>query len=286
MAKKSKKTVVSVNMKGVEGKGVRTKPGEYLAEVSEATLEDGPKAKYIKWEFDLDDGGKAWFNTSLAKNSLWNLRGLLEAMGEDVPDDEMDIDLEDLKGKRVGIVIELEEYEGKKRSKMVDYFSEDDFEGEVKEGKDEDKKSSKKDKKKKKSKGDDKLMKSDVEDLDRDALLELNTEHELELDEDDYKDNGKGNKKLLADVLEKLDEKDLLDDGEGEKDDKKGKKGKKGKKEAEKLERSAVEDMDQDELADVIKEHKLDVDLDDHKKLKNMTKAVLEALESEDLLED
>lgn len=283
MAKKSKKTVVSVNMKGVEGKGVRTKPGEYLGEVFEATLEDGPKAKYIKWEFDLDDGGKAWFNTSLAKNSLWNLRGLLEAMGEDVPDDEMDIDLEDMKGKRVGIVIELEEYEGKKKPKMVDYFSEDDFEGEAKEDKDDDKKS--KDKKKKKSKSDDKLMKSDVEEMDRDDLFKLNEEHDLELDEDDYKDNKKGLKKLLSDVLEKLDEKDMLGDGEEEPEEK-SKKGKKGKKEAEKLERSAVEDMDQDELADVIKEHKLDVDLDDHKKLKNMTKAVLEALESEDLLED
>ena len=279
MAKKKSGGSVSVNFKGVEGRGARIKPGEYLGEVSEVTLEKGKKAQYLAWTFDLDDdAGKAYFNTSLAKNSLWNLRGLLEAMGEEVPDDEMDLDLEDLVGKRVGIIIEEEEYEGKKRPKMVDYFPEDDASND-------DSKSDKK-KKKKTAKDDEKLVKSDVEEMDRDALLELNNDHELELDEDDYKDNKKGNAKLLEDVLEKLDEKDLLSDGEDDDEDDKKKKKKKSKKEPEKVNREEVEGMDEDELGTLISDHELEVDLDDHKTLKKKVKAVLEELEEKDLLED
>ena len=45
MAKK--KTTVSVNMKGIEGRGTRIKPGEYLGEVEEVTLEKGDKAQYL-----------------------------------------------------------------------------------------------------------------------------------------------------------------------------------------------------------------------------------------------
>lgn len=278
MAKK--KTTVSVNMKGIEGRGTRIKPGEYLGEVEEVTLEKGDKAQYLAWKFTLDDdAGTAYFNTSLAKNSLWNLRGLLEAMGEDVPDDEMDLDLEDLVGKRVGVIIEMEEYKGKPKPKMVDYFPEDD--------KSDDESKSDKKKKKKAGKDDDaeKVVKSDVEEMDRDDLLKLNEDHDLELDEDDYKDNKKGLKKLLSDVLEKLDEKDLLSDGEEEDKKGKGKKDKKSKK-ADKLDRAEVEGMDEDELKDLIKEHDLDTDLDDFKTLGKMVKAVIKELDEKDLLED
>lgn len=285
MARKAakKSTVVSVNFEGVEGRGARIKPGEYLAAVSEV---EKLKAKgkgggeYLAWTFDLDDGGKAYFNTSLKPNALWNLRGLLEAMGVEVPDDEMDIDLEEMVEKRVGVVIEMEEYEGKNRPKMVDYFPEDDA-SDTSDDEDDDKKRGKK----KKGKKAEKVSKEDVDDMDRDGLLELNENHSLGLDEDDYKDNKKGNKKLLADILEKLEEEDLLEGEDEEEEPKKGKKGKKGKKK-EQLERSKVEDMDQEELQELIDEHELGVDLDDYKTLRKMVKAVVEALEEADLLED
>ena len=48
----------------------------------------------------------------------------------------------------------------------------------------------------------------------------------------------------------------------------------------------AIEEMDADELQEVIDEHDLDVDLDDHKKLAKKVAAVVDALEEADLIED
>jgi hypothetical protein len=271
MARATKNAKVKVSFKGVEGKRALPDEGDHLATVEEVTKEKGPKADYLKWKFTLDDdAGTAYTNTSLTKESLWNLRGLLEALGVEIDEeDAMELDLAELPEMRCGLVISHEDYEGKPQARIVDFYAEDDAKEDKKDkkkGKKDDKKSSKKKKKTK-----DKLAKSDVEGMDRDELLELNTEHDLELDEDDYKDDKKGLKKLLAAVLEKLDEGDLLEDeAEG----------------GDKLSRAEVEDMDSDALADVIKDNKLDVDLDDHSTLRKQIKAVLTALEAEDLLED
>lgn len=276
MARKNRKskTSVSVNFKGVEGKGQRVKPGEYEAQVSEdelPSLENAGKGHddYIKWVFELDDGGKAYFNTSLSKQSLWNLRGLLEAMGEEVPDSEMDIDLTEMGGKRIGVVIEEEEYQGKMRPKMVDYYSlEDAGEADVK------------DKKKKGAKDEDtdtdKKTRDEIEEMDRDDLEEFVKENDMSVDPDDFKKD----KKLLAAILEELDEGDYF-----EKPKKGGKKDKKAKK-LDKLAKSDVEDMDQKELEDVNDKYELGLELDEIKSLRKMVKAVVDALEENDYLED
>ena len=211
---RNKGNKVSVNFKGVEGKRKVAEDGEHLGEVVEVTKEKGEKAPYLKWVVELDDDeGKVYINTSLSKDSLWNLRGLLEALGEEVPDDEMDIDLEEMQGKRLGVITERETYQGKPQAKVVDYFPED--------GEDSGSKGGKKNKKKKGKK----LSKEEVEEMDRDGLEELITEHELDIDPDDFKKD----KKLLREVLDKLDENDLLGDGEEEPEDDEDKKGKKGK---------------------------------------------------------
>lgn len=263
----TKKKTVKVSFKGVEGKRSLPDEGEHFATVEEVTLEKGPKAQYFKWKFELDDdAGSVYTNTSLSKDSLWNLRGLLEALGVDIDeDDAMDLDPSDWEGMRVGLTVSHEDFEGKPQARVVDYHSEDEPK---------DKKGKKKDKEKKsgKKKSKDKLSKSDVEEKDREELLELSTEHDLGLDEDDFKENKSGLKKLLAAVLEKLDEYNLLEDGDSGDDDK--------------LKRSEVEDMDADALADVIKDNELDVDLDDHSTLRKQVKAVIKALEREDKLED
>lgn len=274
MARKNRKakTTVTVNMRGVEGKGVRTKPGEYEAEVCAASIEKGDAGEYIKWEFDLEGGGKAWFNTSLTKQSLWNLRGLLEAMGEEVPDSEMDIDLEEMIGKRVGIVIEMEEYKGVDKPKMVDYYSlEDAGEADVKDEKKGKKKGAKEE-------DADKKTKDEIEDMDRDDLEEFIKENGMSVDPDDYKKD----KKLLAAVIEELEEGNYFEEPKKEKGGKKDKKAKK----LEKLAKSDVEDMDQKELEDVNDKYELGLDLDEIKSLRKMVKAVVDALEENDYLED
>lgn len=272
MASVKKNAKIKVSFKGVEGKRALPDEGEHLATVREVTKEKGPKADYLAWVFDLDDdAGMAWLNTSLQKDSLWNLRGLLEAMGQEIDEDDvMELDLEDFAELRVGLVLSKGEYNGKPKMDVVDYYAEEEETkgGKKKKGKDKEEKGGKK---KKKGKG--KLAKSDVEDKDRDELLELNSEHDLGLYEDDFRDDKKGLKRLLAAVLEKLDEGDLLEEEDA---------GGGG----DKLNRAEVEDMDSDALADVIKDNKLDVDLDDHSTLRKQVKAVIKALEAEDLLED
>lgn len=275
-SKKKNSSSVSVNFKGVEGKRPRVKPGDYLGEVVEATREGGNKADYIKWVFDLDDGGKAWLNTSLSKNSLWNLKGLLEAFGEEVPDDEMDIDLEEMVGKRVALVIEDDEYDGKPTSKVVDFYPEEDFNGDSSE------KSGKKAKKNKDkdededTDGDDKKSREDIEGMDRDELEEFIKENDMSVDPDDYKKD----KKLLAAVIEELEENDYF-----EKPKKADKKGKKAKK-VEKMDGDDLDGLDQEELQEVIDKYSLDVDLDDIKSLKKMVKAVKDAMEEGGYLND
>lgn len=74
------------------------------------------------------------------------------------------------------------------------------------------------------------------------------------------------------------------DKGRGGKDRSKGR-GRRGKKDPPTFTADKVNDMDQDELADVIKETDIDVDLDKFKSLRKMQNAVIDALESADLLE-
>lgn len=71
----------------------------------------------------------------------------------------------------------------------------------------------------------------------------------------------------------------------GGKDDRGGRRSGKNK-EPDTYTATQINDMDQDELADVIKEAKLDVDLDKFRTLRKMQNAVVDALEREKLLED
>ena len=52
------------------------------------------------------------------------------------------------------------------------------------------------------------------------------------------------------------------------------------------VDRDDVEDMDEDALGELVEEHELEVDLDEHKTLRKKVRAVLDALEEAGLLED
>lgn len=309
---KKSPTKVKVNFKGVESR--RTPPeGDYPCTVLEATSGmSSNKNEQIEFVGEISKGEykgvKVYLYCPLAENSLWKLHAFLTALGVDVPEDDLDIDLSELVGEEFMGIITHETYNGKKRAKLTDFDTIDNYSGDAdddddkkgkkgkkgKADKDDDKKSSKKDKAGKgKKKEPEKVKKSDVEDMDRDDLVELIEEHDLDVDADDKK--LKKDDKLLAAVLEALEDGDLLeaekkaskkdDKKASKKDDKKAdKKG--GKKKAKKLSRSDVEDMDEDELQELIDEHDLDVDLDDHKKLPKKVAAVIDELEEADLLED
>jgi hypothetical protein len=62
-------------------------------------------------------------NCTLTKNSLWNLRNLLEATGKQVPSKALKIDLDKLIGLTLaGTVIDDQPYEGKIKSIITAFF--------------------------------------------------------------------------------------------------------------------------------------------------------------------
>lgn len=234
MAKKKKGKKITVNFEGVEVRK-RIADGEYALKVAEVTQEDGEEYPYLSWKFQVargkSKGGVAYTNTSLAPKALFRLRGLLEAMGEEIPDGEFDLDLKEYVDKEVGAVIEAGSYEGKPKSEIVDFMPVEDVQDEDEDDDDEKpkKKSSKsdddeedeeeeEDKPKKKKKDDDeedeeeededeeeedeKVTQSQILKMDEKALKKLIERAGLDVDLDDYKNI----KKQRAAVIEALEE--------------------------------------------------------------------------------
>lgn len=233
----SKSNTVKVNFKGVESR--KTPPeGDYILEVLEANSKQSSGGNdQIEFIFEIAKGEykgvKVWFYCPLQENSLWKLHALLTAMGEDVPEDEMDIDLGDLIGKEVVGVLTHETYQGRKRAKMTDFDSIENYSGDdadedepaPKKGKkkpepDEDDepkgkkkpagKETKEEPKKGKKKKPTTWSTEEIEDMDEDELQEVLEEAGLE-DDVDLDDYPKLKKKIAA-VIDALEEADLLED--------------------------------------------------------------------------
>lgn len=291
MARKKKSSSVKVNFKGVESR--RTPPeGDYVMEVLEAnTGKSSAGNDQIEFVCEVAKGEykgvKGYLYCGLADNVLWKLHAFLTALGEDVPEDEMDIDLTELIGKQFVGVLTHETYNGKKRAKLTDFDSLENYSGKDADDEDEDededdKKSSKKSKakadakKSKKSKSDD----DDDDDEDEDeAPKKGKSKGKSKSDDDDDDDEDEPKGKKSKGKKSKDDDDDDDDD-----DEPKSKKG--AKKQPKKYDRDDIEDMDEDELEEVIEESGIDVDLDDYKKLKKKVAAVIDALEEADLLEE
>jgi hypothetical protein len=258
---RKKSNVITVNFKGVEGRGVLLPEGEYPAEVTDCSQEDGANAPYLKWEFTITagefKGRKAWTNTSLAPQALWNLRGLLEAMGVEIPDSEYDIDLSEAIGSNLNIVIGHEEYEGRDRARVNDYAPYNV--GDEDEEEDEKPKSKKSAAKKSKA---------------------------VEEDEDDEEEEAPRGKKAPMTRAEK---RRAAKAAEAEEEDDEEEEAPKSKKPAKKAKKSGVDadevaDMDEEALAELVEEHELDVDLDSARTLSKKRNMVLDALEENELL--
>lgn len=213
MAKKAakKKLTVSVNFKGVQSRQLLPEDDYRIKLVEAEQNESGAGNDQIEWVFAVNDGGKydgqkLWFYTPLGETSLWKLHALLTAMGIEVPDDDLELDLAQYVEDELEImgVVQHEKYDGTKRSKLMDFYAIEDGAD-----KEDDKPSGKKGGKKKAG-----LTKEAVEALDRDELEELITEHDLDVDADDKAN--KKDAKLLAAILEELEEKDLLVEEEEE----------------------------------------------------------------------
>lgn len=240
---KAKRTTLTIpGMKGVEGKRPLCPEGEHLVRVANVEQREGQNAPYFAWEFEVVSGkakgAKLWNNTSLAPQALWNLRGTLEAIGVEIPDDDMDIELSELVDKECTVLVGHEDYEGKPQARVIDVLPAEETDG-------------------------------DSEDDEPKAPASKRSKKQDDDEDEDEAPKSRRSRRASRD-----------DDGEED-----APKAKKGKKKSG-VTRDEVADMSQDELEDLIKEHELDVDLDDHATLRKMKKAVTDALEEAGVLED
>jgi TATA-binding protein-associated factor Taf7 len=190
MAKKG--NWIKVDFTGVD---VRTliPEGDHKAKVVEVSVEEGDKGKYVKWtlaviaEGEKWDGGKLYNNTSLTRQSLWNLRAWLIALGRDVPESPNDIDLDECLEQELMVHVEHETYEGKEKARITDFQPIDAEVTDDEKGKDEDDDDDEDDEKGKDEDDDDdedetSLTEEQVREMDEDELVDLNKKHKLGVD--------------------------------------------------------------------------------------------------------
>jgi len=213
MARRKFNGVKNVDFSGVEGR-VLLPDGEYHAKVAEISEEEGQEYPYLSWKFlTIDEDNPKlnnkplYTNTSMAPQSLWNLRNLLETLGVEIPDGPMDLDFDELVDMELILVVEVEDYEGKDRSRVIDYMP-------VTEG------------------DDDPVVDEDDEE----------DEEEVEEDEEE---------------VETEEEEEEL----------------------EPLTEDEISEMDLDELAEVVENYELDVNLKSHRTAAKKVAAVIKALE-------
>lgn len=221
-AKKSKKSkkkgkTVSVNFAGVEGRNLLPEE-DYLVTVDSVVTGEGEAGEYLEWKFKTFDEEDEKLNdvtityvTSLAPQSLWNLKALLEALEVDIPDNEFNLNLVEMEGEEVVVTVVHEEYNKRQTMKVADFYSKsqipEDAPEENVEVKDDTDKKSKKSKKKEKEE-DDKYPSGDIEDLSKKELQEIVDEHDLDVNLETLRTN----RKRIAAVIEALDDKGLISD--------------------------------------------------------------------------
>lgn len=133
MATKSrapKKSTIAVDFSETETQQT-IEEGDYLLTVDEVEQKtsDNSGADYLSICFKVAEGTfkgkKVYHNCSLQPQALFNLRGLLEALGFDVPQGRMDLDPADMIGETCGASIAHETYQGKTKARPVEFFSAD-----------------------------------------------------------------------------------------------------------------------------------------------------------------
>lgn len=179
---------VTVDFSNVEEGGGRFRipEGSYEMEVSEVVPHESDDNEGLKWTFTGTEGkakGKKFFlYTMFTESSLWKLRDLLTALGQEVPKDEMDIDLDEMVGLSLTGVVQDDTYQGKISSKLVDFESGDEEEEPEARGARADKNA------KSKPNGKAKLLSADeVAEMDEDELEDVIKKNKLDVDLSEFK---------------------------------------------------------------------------------------------------
>lgn len=125
------KYYIEVDMRGVSSRGICPE-GIHKVKVQKVTREISERSAkpYLAWELRTSGGYTLYHNTSLQPQALFNLKNVLLALGYDVPDAVLRLDLRDLKGREAYVEVMHEVYEGKKRAKIVQFLGPDEVEEE------------------------------------------------------------------------------------------------------------------------------------------------------------
>ncbi|UGO52748.1 hypothetical protein QJV46_gp44 [Serratia phage vB_SmaS_Opt-155] len=166
---KAKKTI-NVNFEGVESSGKHPE-GRFLAVVDgapEQKTSENSGNDYLNWKFKTPKGS-VYHMTSLAPHALWNLKNVLEACGQEVPDGELELDPAELDGLELGIEVGTETYGGKKRARVTDVFPVEEMEESETEEEEETEEEG------------EEVTYAEVQEMDKDELIELAGENEIKL---------------------------------------------------------------------------------------------------------
>lgn len=127
MAKGKKGNVIKIDMTGVESNNL-VDEGEYAVEVLEVEqkISKSTEQPMLVWQLGITTGefkgSKLYYNTSLQKQALFNLKNVLIALGVSVPSSVMKLDLDQVIGLEMGVQVAHDLYDGKKRPKITDVF--------------------------------------------------------------------------------------------------------------------------------------------------------------------
>lgn len=123
---KSKKSGEVIDFTGVESSS-RWPEGDYVVKVSESSWgESSTGNKQIINKYEALKGELKGSTTTdwltITPKALWRLKKMMEAAGIPVASGKMRVRTEDIEGTKLGITIVHEEYDGKKKAKVSDYW--------------------------------------------------------------------------------------------------------------------------------------------------------------------
>lgn len=98
-------------------------PGDYPATVVKVADAKSKKDDALMWLFTIKVGtGLYPYYCKLEENQLWKIRNLFTAAGMNVPKKRVNVDPNKVVGKKIGVTLEDEEYEGKMQSNVTATF--------------------------------------------------------------------------------------------------------------------------------------------------------------------
>jgi Protein of unknown function (DUF669) len=121
----------TVNFSGVESGGRKCPDGEYQAQITSAEIEESSSGNpmiVVKWKITEGKfkGVVLYDNISLVPQALWKMKTLLEALGIDAQ--EEDVEASDYASEMVDqtatVLVTNETYEGEQRPKVTGYGTE------------------------------------------------------------------------------------------------------------------------------------------------------------------